>query len=193
MKWRKAYQAKLKQANALKLAEKTDTRSIAVKAGYRSGLEIMVATLMEQNAMQAKYEEETLRYIQPEQKKRYIPDFYLPEYDCYIEVKGLLDAASRKKMLLVKEQYPEKKFIFLFGKPENKISKASHTTYAKWCESNNIMYCGLAEFKNDPKLTITTTLTKGSECLFDLKSPEVGISTSQPKRKQKPSKKSVSK
>ena len=37
----------------------------------------------------------------------YTPDFYLPEFDCYIEIKGYWREDAKKKFSLFKEKYPE--------------------------------------------------------------------------------------
>jgi len=39
-------------------------------------------------------------------KRKYIPDFYLPDYDLYIEVKGYWTDAARYKMKSVQERNP---------------------------------------------------------------------------------------
>jgi predicted nuclease of restriction endonuclease-like RecB superfamily len=39
-------------------------------------------------------------------KRKYIPDFYLPDYDLYIEVKGYWTDAARHKMKDVQERNP---------------------------------------------------------------------------------------
>ena len=38
----------------------------------------------------------------------YIPDFYLPEYDMYIEIKGYWTDAARYKMIDIIKRYPGK-------------------------------------------------------------------------------------
>ncbi len=44
-------------------------------------------------------------------KKNYIPDFYLPDYDIYIEVKGYWTEAARHKMEDVQKRHPVKFLI----------------------------------------------------------------------------------
>jgi hypothetical protein len=44
-------------------------------------------------------------------KRKYIPDFYLPEYDLYIEVKGYWTDAARHKMKDVQKRNPVKILI----------------------------------------------------------------------------------
>lgn len=45
--------------------------------------------------------------------RHYTPDFYLPDKQAYIEVKGRYTDADKNKMKLVKEQHPEIKIYFL--------------------------------------------------------------------------------
>lgn len=45
-----------------------------------------------------------LKYIKGEDNKTYTPDFYLPEYDIYIETKGYYSEKDQDKMKLVLEQ-----------------------------------------------------------------------------------------
>ena len=44
-------------------------------------------------------------------KRKYIPDFYLPDYDLYIEVKGYWTDAARHKMKDIEERNPGKILI----------------------------------------------------------------------------------
>ena len=46
-------------------------------------------------------------------KKNYIPDFYLPELDVYVEVKGFWTDAARHKMKSVQEVNKDIKIIIL--------------------------------------------------------------------------------
>lgn len=41
----------------------------------------------------------------------YVPDFYVPAIDSYIETKGWMDERSIRKIKLFKEKYPDQKFI----------------------------------------------------------------------------------
>lgn len=45
----------------------------------------------------------------------YTPDFYLPEFDCWIEIKGYLTDLANKKIRLFKRRYSEINY-FIFGK-----------------------------------------------------------------------------
>jgi hypothetical protein len=45
-------------------------------------------------------------------KLHYIPDFYLPDYDIYIEVVNAMNKRLAHKIYLYKEQYNKKLFVF---------------------------------------------------------------------------------
>lgn len=73
-------------------------------------------------AMAAKLDELGIRWIRDEnlileyytirgRKRRYIPDFYLPDLDLYIEVKGYWTDAARHKMKDVEKRNPGKIII----------------------------------------------------------------------------------
>ena len=113
--------------------------------GKRSRLEVLV----EDCAPGFAYEAEKLTYIYPETKKFYLPDF--TKDDIVLEAKGRFTAADRKKMLLIQEQYPKKQILMIFGRPDNKLSKKSKTTYGDWCTKNNISWVGIETFQKENK------------------------------------------
>jgi hypothetical protein len=83
------------------------------------------------------YEVDKFSYTIPATRHTYTPDFKLSDTK-YLEAKGLWDAADRKKMKLIKEQYPHITFYMLFQNAHKKLSKTSKTTYAMWCDKNQI-------------------------------------------------------
>jgi hypothetical protein len=46
----------------------------------------------------------------------YSPDFYLPEFDTYIEIKGYWKLPSKKKFILFKKQFPKIKILVFMRK-----------------------------------------------------------------------------
>lgn len=48
--------------------------------------------------------------------KSYSPDFYIKEYDLYVEIKGFWWGDDERKMQLVKEQHDDKRLVVIFGK-----------------------------------------------------------------------------
>lgn len=96
-----------------------------------------------------KWHKQYPNYIRPAPTLKYIiectytPDFIHPIDNTIIEIKGNFTPEDRRKMLLIKQQYPNYKIIMIFVKPYNKLSKKSKMTYAKWCENNNIEWKSL--------------------------------------------------
>lgn len=108
--------------------------------GYRSGLEDTVGSQIETvTGEKPKYEQEKITYTKPERKAKYTPDFRLPN-GIVIETKGRFLTADRQKHLLIKEQHPHEDIRFVFSNPNQRISKASTTTYAMWCEKHGFRY-----------------------------------------------------
>jgi hypothetical protein len=65
---------------------------------------IMAMRLDELNIKWERDENMKLPYLMRSGRKRnYIPDFYLPEYDVYIEVKGYMTESAKHKMKSVLE------------------------------------------------------------------------------------------
>lgn len=52
-------------------------------------------------------------YIKDNKTHRYSPDFYLPDYNCYLEIKGFWFGEDRIKMDLVIDQNPDKKIVII--------------------------------------------------------------------------------
>ena len=109
------------------------------KSTYRSGLEEVVAANLKAINIDGEYEQHKIKYTIPESKHIYTPDFRLPN-GIFVETKGRFLADDRKKHLLIKEQHPELDIRFLFQNSKAKISKASKTTYASWCEKYGFKY-----------------------------------------------------
>jgi hypothetical protein len=99
---------------------------------YASGFEARIAEQFENAGVPFRYEGETLAFTQP---RKYRPDFILPN-GIYIEVKGYFPSEDRTKMRLVKEQHPSLDIRIILSRPQNRISKQSKTTYAKWCDDH---------------------------------------------------------
>lgn len=116
-----------------------DRRGVA--EGYRSGLELDMATFLTEGGHDFVYEpqDQKARYLVPAVYKFYLPDFILPN-GLIIETKGQFSSADRKKHLLIKASCPELDIRFVFNNPNTKIGKKSTTTYAMWCEKHGFLY-----------------------------------------------------
>jgi hypothetical protein len=112
-----------------------------VKEGYRSGLELDIATFLTGGGYSYEYEpqDDKVRYLVPAVYKWYLPDFVLPN-GIIIESKGQFSSQDRKKHLLIKASCPEVDIRFVFNNPNTKIGKKSKTTYGMWCEKHGFLY-----------------------------------------------------
>ena len=122
-----------------KVTKKKNSKWVAKKHGFKSGLEENISQQIEGKGIKVEYETEQVSYIIPASEHTYHPDFRLPN-GIRIETKGRFVLADRKKHLLVKEQHPELDIRFVFTNSKNKISKKSKTTYAMWCEKHGFKY-----------------------------------------------------
>ncbi len=87
------------------------------------------------------YETLKLPYITPVERHTYTPDFVGGNELFIVEAKGRLTIADRKKMLLVREQYPNKEFYLVFGNANEKLYKGSKTTYGQWATKHGFEWC----------------------------------------------------
>lgn len=125
----------------MKKKRKSVVRTAAVKAGFRSGLEHRVwKNLKQRKVKDIAYEAIRINYVIPASEHYYTPDIILPN-GIIVEVKGRLVKSDRDKHLLIKEQHPNLDIRFVFQNANNKIRKGSKTTYAQWCEKNDIKWC----------------------------------------------------
>jgi hypothetical protein len=115
------------------------SKQVAIKHGWRSGLEERVAEQLDQLGVEYTYEKLKLKYIKPASEHVYTPDFVLPN-GIIVETKGRFLAADRQKHILVKRHNPELDIRFVFSNSNAKISKASKTTYAMWCRKNGYKF-----------------------------------------------------
>lgn len=111
----------------------------ARREGFNSHLEVAIAHQLKVAGIECEYEAVTLQYRQPEELRRYTPDFILPN-GIVVEAKGEWPTADRKKIKLIKEQYPDLDLRFVFSRSSTRISKQSQTTYAKYCRTLNIPF-----------------------------------------------------
>lgn len=118
---------------------------------FRSGLEEHVADQLDQLGVSFEYESMVIKYTRPEKIHRYTPDFIILSNNIIVETKGRFLTKDRQKHLLIKKQNPDLDIRFVFSNPNQRISKTSKTTYAKWCDSKGFLYA---------KQTIPTTWLK---------------------------------
>ena len=110
---------------------------VAIKHGFRSGLEDDINESLKKSKKNYGYETEKISYIQPQTKHNYTPDFILSKKDgkkLYIESKGRWVKTDRAKFDLIFNQYPDIDIRFVFQNPNAKLYKGSKTTYAEYCD-----------------------------------------------------------
>lgn len=115
------------------------SKSIGLAHGFRSGLEEQVARQLEAAGVQAAYEAVKIPYTRPVSSHKYSPDWILPN-GVVVETKGRFTTEDRRKHLLIKAQRPGLDIRFVFSNSRQRISKASSTTYAMWCEKAGIPF-----------------------------------------------------
>ena len=115
-------------------------RQVALKHGFRSGLEDKIADSLTIQGIPFEYEQLVINYIQPAKARKYTPDFVLLKNDIIIESKGRFMTADRQKHLMIKEQYPELDIRFVFSNSKARLSKISQTTYGDWCSKHGFLY-----------------------------------------------------
>lgn len=122
-----------------KVTKKNNSKWVAKKHGFKSGLEENISVQIEDKGIIVEYETEQISYTIPASQHTYHPDFKLPN-GIRVETKGRFVLADRKKHLLIKEQHPELDIRFVFTNSKNKINKKSKTTYGMWCEKHGFKY-----------------------------------------------------
>jgi len=122
-----------------KVTKKTNSKWVARKYGFKSGLEENISNQIKGKGIKVEYETEQVSYTIPASEHTYYPDFKLPN-GIRVETKGRFVLADRKKHLLVKEQNSNLDIRFVFSNSKNKISKKSKTTYGDWCEKHGFKY-----------------------------------------------------
>lgn len=114
-----------------------------LQAAYKSGLEERFQKATKDLGYTLPYEQDRIKYTIPASKHTYTPDFTVTN-NVYIETKGLWTGADRKKALLIKEQHPDIKLLYVFYR-DQKLSKKSSTTYLAWAEKNGLEACTFAD------------------------------------------------
>lgn len=112
---------------------------------YRSKFEKTIGDFLYKKKIRFSHEKDKFRYRVPESDHWYIVDFSLPN-GIFIETKGKWDSDSRKKMALIKEQFPDVDIRILFMR-DQPIRKGSNTMYSDVCKKLGYKYA----FKEIPK------------------------------------------
>ena len=110
---------------------------------YKSGLENKFQEACKLKGWNLPYEANKIKYVIPASNHTYTPDFTVTK-NVFIETKGLWTGADRKKAILIKEQYPEIKILYVLQRNQG-LSKKSKTTYLDWAAKNGLDACTFAD------------------------------------------------
>ena len=77
----------------------------------------------------------------------YIPDYTSRRTGTIVEAKGYLDAEDVRKMRAVRRAHPERRIVFCFMKPHQRLPK-KQLTHAEWAEKNGFLWCTLETLKD---------------------------------------------
>lgn len=129
------------------------SKKLQTVVNFRSTFEETIATQLDELGIYWEFEEVTIAYLEPVSNaicidcgskqvvkdRKYLTDFYLPDYDMYIEPKGKLDVAGRKKFQAIKRQYPDLDLRFVF-QYDNWLTKKHGARYSQWAKRNNYLF-----------------------------------------------------
>lgn len=107
------------------------------KSGYREDLKEYFRSTWEANfARILKFENEYYEYEKYsfflEKGSRYIPDFYLPQEDVFVEIKGYWNERGKNKVLRFKKQYPDKLLIIVGEKTYDYLKNSYQKIILNW-------------------------------------------------------------
>jgi hypothetical protein len=103
---------------------------------FKSGFERNLDTQLKAAGVVYDYENHRIPYIL---SYNYIPDFYIPSTNIYVEAKGFLRSTDQIKMRAVKRQHPELDIRFVFMEAEKKVPRTK-STHAQWAERHGFLW-----------------------------------------------------
>lgn len=117
-------------------------QAVGIANGFRSGLESKISKQITDAGLELSYETDKITYHVPSRISKYTPDFKLPKKGgfFYVETKGIWDLEDRKKHHYIAEQHPDIDIRFVFSNANNKLYKASKTTYGSYCDKHGFRW-----------------------------------------------------
>jgi hypothetical protein len=97
---------------------------------FKSSFERTLDLQLRTSGLEYTYEKVKLPYIL---SYNYIPDFFIPSRNIYIEAKGYLRQTDQVKMRAVKRQHPDLDIRFVFMDAQKKVPYTK-STHAQWAE-----------------------------------------------------------
>ena len=98
---------------------------------FRSSWEANIARLFNLKGIKWEYEPKTF-YFNNSMVTSYTPDFYLPQYDVWVEVKGWFDEKSKNKLKAFTTEFPKEKLWFIGKKEYKEICKEHSKSIPNW-------------------------------------------------------------
>ena len=77
---------------------------------FRSSWEVNFAKWLDLSNIKWEYESKQFEFIFKNNKTTYTPDFYLPEFDCYIEIKGWFPKKAKRRLKIFQKLFKELNF-----------------------------------------------------------------------------------
>lgn len=111
-------------------------RWYARSMGYRSIFEVRFKALCNFNNLKLDYEVKTVPYHYKEQ--HYTADF--SKKRIHLECKGVLDQATRKKLVAIKRCNPTMDLRLVFERPNNKLNSKAKWRYWEWAEKRGFKW-----------------------------------------------------
>jgi transposase-like protein/AraC-like DNA-binding protein len=99
---------------------------------FRSNWEANFARILEYNNI--KYEYEKHRFFLESMQRYYVPDFYLPDTDTWIEIKGYWIEDAKDKFEFFKKENPDKNIKLIDKKPYKELEEKYKKILANWEE-----------------------------------------------------------
>lgn len=110
---------------------KKKVRCTCTKVKHRSGLE---CRLHKHFGKEVEYEPFKVDYVV---HKSYTPDFVsVGTSDTWYEAKGFFRPGDTIKYKAIRNQFPDKRLVFIFSNPHKPTRKDVKSTHADWAEKN---------------------------------------------------------
>lgn len=126
-----------------------NARTAGITDNVRSGLELQVSIFLKHHKISYEFEAEVIPYVSEPERHKYTPDFKITTRTgkvLYIETKGRMELADRKKHLWIKKQHPHLDIRFVFSKPNSWDRAAKTRSYGKWATDHGFKWCGKSQF-----------------------------------------------
>lgn len=143
----KTHSKEVKEAQSKRMALRLrkgihNKRSICCKRAnmnnqfFRSSWEANYARYLDYNNIKWEYEPKTFTFPLDRGTTRYTPDFYLPETNVWVEVKGYMDKKSQIKVVRFRKYYPQEKLVLICGGEYRDLDRKYRHIIPNWEQRN---------------------------------------------------------